>query len=125
MDRIGAAFMILFVASLMIFLGELSGGLDLTAIAIALMSLASFWPSLSTSPSTRRSLLDLSVFGEKKFVLPIISITLLIISSFALFILGPFLLPGSYGLHALQVGTVSLIAPGHNDLWIAPWRPDI
>jgi hypothetical protein len=94
MGWIRAAFMILFVAPLKMFLGELAGGLDLTAFAIALVSLESLLAFLVNESRHQTPLLDLSVFGEKKSVLPIISITLLIISSFALFILGPFYFKG-------------------------------
>jgi predicted MFS family arabinose efflux permease len=51
------------------------------------------------------------VFREKMFVLPIISITLLIISSFALFILGPFYFQGVMNYTPSKVGTVFLIVP--------------
>ena len=102
MDWICAAFMIPFVASLMMFLGELAVGLGFKAIAIALVCLASLLAFVVNESKNKTPLLDLAVFREKKFVLPIISITLLIISS--LLKLRPLhpgslLLPGSYGLH--------------------------
>jgi MFS family permease len=102
MDWIGAAFMILFIASLMMFLGELAVGLGFKAIAIALVCLASLLAFVVNESKNKTPLLDLAVFREKKFVLPIISITLLIISSFLKLRPlhpGSLLLPGSYGLH--------------------------
>ena len=103
--------MILFVASLMVFLGELAAGLGFKTIAIALVCLASLLAFVVNESKNQTPLLDLAVFREKKFVLPIISVTLLIISSFALFILGPFYFQGVMGYTPSMVGTVFLIVP--------------
>jgi MFS family permease len=111
MDWIGAASMILFVTSLMMFLDTLTSGLGFTTIAIALVCLASLLAFVVNESRHLTPLLDLSVFREKKFVLPIISINLLIISSFALFILGPFYFQGVMGYTPSMVGTVFLIVP--------------
>jgi MFS family permease len=111
MDWIGAALMVLFIASLMVFLGELTSGLGFATIAIALLCLASLLAFVVNESRRHTPLLDLSVFREKKFVLPIISITLLIISSFALFILGPFYFQGVMNYTSSMVGTVFLIVP--------------
>jgi len=70
MDWIGAAFMNLFVASLMMFLGELAVGLGFKAIAIALVCLASLLAFVVNESKNKTPLLDLAVFREKKFVLP-------------------------------------------------------
>jgi predicted MFS family arabinose efflux permease len=51
------------------------------------------------------------VLKERKFVLPIISMMLFIISSFAVFILSPFYFQGVMGYTPSQVGTVFLIVP--------------
>ena len=103
--------MILFVASLMVFLGELTNGLVFSTIATALVCLASLLAFIVNESRHQTPLLDLSVLKEKKFVLPLISVTLLIISSFALFILGPFYFQGVIGYTPSMVGTVFLIVP--------------
>jgi predicted MFS family arabinose efflux permease len=53
----------------------------------------------------------MSVFRVKKFVLPNISLVLFIVSSFAVFILGPFFFQGVMGYTPSQVGTLFLIVP--------------
>lgn len=111
MDWIGATFMILFVASLMLLLTELTKGLVVSTIAIALVCLASLLVFIINESRHQTPLLDLSICKEKKFVLPIISVTLLIVSSFALFILGPFYFQGVMGYTPSMVGTVFLIVP--------------
>ena len=111
MDWIGAVLLILFIASLMVFLDTLTSGMGFTTIAIALICLTSLLAFVVNESRHHTPLLDLSLFREKKFVLPIISITLLIISSFALFILGPFYFQGVMGYTPSMVGTVFLIVP--------------
>jgi predicted MFS family arabinose efflux permease len=111
MDWIGAVFLILFIATLMVFLDTLTSGIGFTTIAVALICLTSLIAFVVNESRHHTPLLDLSVFREKKFVLPIISVTLLIISSFALFILCPFYFQGVMGYTPSMVGTVFLIVP--------------
>ena len=105
--------LIIFIVSLMLFLGDLSSNTALFIaedpfLLLALLSLPAFvWiESHQKSP-----LLDLSIFRVKKFVLPIIAIILFIISSFSVFILGPFYFQGVMGYSPSQVGSVFLIVP--------------
>jgi len=73
----------------------------------------------------RAPILDLSIFRVKKFVLPIISMLLLfIISSFTIFILGPFYFQGVMGYTPAQVGTVFLIY-GYNGLRLSTGWVDL
>ncbi|VVB63706.1 Putative multidrug resistance protein MdtD [uncultured archaeon] len=95
----------------MVFLDTLTSGMGFTTIAVALICLISLLALVVNESRHHTPLLDLSMFREKKFVLPIISITLLIISSFALFILGPFYFQGVMGYTPSMVGTVFLIVP--------------
>ncbi|HUS76601.1 MAG TPA: MFS transporter [Methanothrix sp.] len=113
LDWLGAAVLIIFIVSLMLFLGDLSGSTGFSIahsqfLLLALLSLPAFvWiESHQKSP-----LLDLSIFRIKKFVLPIIAIILFIISSFSVFILGPFYFQGVMGYSPSQVGRVFLIVP--------------
>jgi EmrB/QacA subfamily drug resistance transporter len=113
LDWPGAAVLIIFIVSLMLSLGDLSSNTGLFVIEdpffwLATLSLPAFvWiESHQKSP-----LLDLSIFRVKKFVLPIIAIILFIISSFSVFILGPFYFQGVMGYSPSQVGSVYLIVP--------------
>jgi predicted MFS family arabinose efflux permease len=113
LDWLGACVLIIFIVSLMLFLGDLSSGTGFSIaetkfFLLALLSLPAFvWiESHQKSP-----LLDLSIFRVKKFVLPIIAIILFIISSFSVFILGPFYFQGVMGYSPSQVGSVFLIVP--------------
>jgi EmrB/QacA subfamily drug resistance transporter len=113
LDWPGAAVLIIFIVSLMIFLGDLSSNAPLfiasdTFFLLALLSLPTFvW----IESRQKAPLLDLSIFRVKKFVLPMIAIVLFIISSFTVFILGPFYFQGAMGYSPSQVGSVFLIVP--------------
>lgn len=114
LDWLGAGVLIIFIVSVMLFLGNLSG--SSTALSIAkdpflLLSLLSLPAFVWIESHQKSPLLDLSVFRVKKFVLPIIAIVLFIISSFSVFILGPFYFQGVMGYSPSQVGSVFLIVP--------------
>jgi EmrB/QacA subfamily drug resistance transporter len=112
-DWLGTVGMIIFVFSLMMFLGELAENVSLSpkATVYALICLASLAGFIFHESRDDDPLLDLSVFRERKFVLPNISLILFIISSFAAFILGPFYFQGVMGFTPSQVGTIFLIVP--------------
>ncbi len=113
LDWRGAAALIIFIVSLMLFLGNLDSNKDFFIaeepfLLLTLLSLPSFvW----IESHQEKPLLELSIFRVKKFVLPIIAIILFIISSFAVFILGPFYFQGVMGYSPSQVGSVFLIVP--------------
>ncbi|HSD57832.1 MAG TPA: DHA2 family efflux MFS transporter permease subunit [Methanotrichaceae archaeon] len=112
-DWLGAIGMIAFVVSLMMLLGELAESFSINAyvIAYSLVFLASLVAFVIHESRHKEPLLDLSVFRVKKFVLPNISLILFIVSSFAVFILGPFYFQGVMGYTPSQVGTLFLIVP--------------
>jgi predicted MFS family arabinose efflux permease len=56
-------------------------------------------------------LLDLSIFNDKKFTLPAVSMILFFIGNFMLSIVGPFYFQGVMGYTASQVGIIFLISP--------------
>ena len=113
LDWIGATLLAIFVVSLMLFLVDLGRGLDLDMAksAYALVTLASLAGFILQERRDRKPLLDLSVFRERRFVLPNLCMMLFIISSFSIFILGPFYFQGVMGYTPSQVGTVFLIVP--------------
>lgn len=113
LDWRGAIALIIFIVSLMLFLGDLSSN---TALFIAedpffLLALLSLPAFVWIESHQKSPLLDFSIFRVKKFVLPIIAIILFIISSFSVFILGPFYFQGVMGYSPSQVGSVFLIVP--------------
>lgn len=114
LDWRGAGALIVFIVSVMLFLGDLSG--TSTAFFIAkdpflLLALSSLPAFVWIESHQKSPLLDLSIFRVKKFVLPIIAIVLFIISSFSAFILGPFYFQGVMGYSPSQVGSIFLIVP--------------
>ncbi len=112
-DWLGAIGMIAFVVSLMMLLGELAESFSLNdyVIAYSLIFLISLAVFVIHESRHEEPLLDMSVFRVKKFVLPNISLILFIVSSFAVFILGPFYFQEVMGYTPSQVGTLFLIVP--------------
>ena len=127
LDWPGTALLIIFIVSIMLFLGDLSSSTGLFIakdpyFLLATLSLPAFvWiESHQKSP-----LLDLSIFRVKKFVLPIIAIILFIISSFSVFIFGSLLLPGRHGLLTISSGRHISHCASHNGLWLTTGRLDL
>jgi EmrB/QacA subfamily drug resistance transporter len=112
-DWLGAIGMIAFVVSLMMLLGELAESFSINAyvIAYSILFMASLAAFIIHESRHEEPLLDMSIFKVKKFVLPNISLILFIVSSFAVFILGPFYFQGVMGYAPSQVGTLFLIVP--------------
>lgn len=112
-DWLGAAGLTVFVISLMMLLGKLAESLSISTevMIYSLICLASLTAFVHYETRLKEPLLDMSVFKVRKFTLPIISIVLFIISSFAAFILGPFYFQIVLGYTPAQVGTMFLIVP--------------
>ncbi len=112
-DWLGAAGLTVFVISLMMLLGKLAESLSISTevVIYSLICLASLTAFVHYETKLKEPLLDMSVFKVRKFTLPIISIVLFIISSFAAFILGPFYFQIVLGYTPAQVGTMFLIVP--------------
>jgi predicted MFS family arabinose efflux permease len=97
----------------MLLLTELASGVNFTSkkASYALLAVGSLLAFIWIELHQEAPLLDLGIFRIKKFVFPVISIILFIISSFAVFILGPFYFQGVMGFPPAKVGTVFLIVP--------------
>lgn len=113
MDWIGAGTLVLSVVSLMLFFGELSGGLTITLVSAAYavvfgLSLAAF---LSQESRCKKPLLDLSIFSDRRFTLPVISMILSYVAIITLSVLGPFYFEGVMGYTASQVGLLFMLSP--------------
>ncbi len=110
-DWIGTAMMILFIVSLMVFLDEIANGFGPYTAAWAFTAIASLVAFIKNEPRQRSPLLDLSVFKVRKFMLPNITLSLFVISNFAVLILGPFYFQGVMGYTPARMSTIFLIVP--------------
>ncbi|HTX44025.1 MAG TPA: MFS transporter [Methanocella sp.] len=112
MDWPGAAILIIFMASLLLFLGYL--GNDTSAAApmvsgvIAAVALIAF---VYRESSCKKPLLDLSIFKVKKFTLPVLGMMLSFIATFMLSVAGPFYFQGALHYTPSQVGILYLVTP--------------
>ncbi len=113
LDWRGGAMLVIFVVSLMLLLGDLGISADITfaKASYALLSLASLLAFTWIESHQNFPLLDLSILKVKEFVFPLISIILFIISSFAIFILGPFYFQGVMDYSPAEIGAIFLIVP--------------
>ena len=113
LDWQGGSLLVIFLVSFMLLLTELASGVNFTSkkASYALLAVGSLLAFIWIELHQEAPLLDLGIFRIKKFVFPVISIILFIISSFAVFILGPFYFQGVMGFSPAKVGTVFLIVP--------------
>jgi EmrB/QacA subfamily drug resistance transporter len=113
LDWQGGLMLVIFLVSLMLLLGETSStpSLGFNNGSYAFIALASLLTFVGIESRQKAPLLDLSIFRVRKFIFPIISILLFMISSFAVFILGPFYFQVVMGYSPAKVGTVFLIVP--------------
>lgn len=113
MDWPGAATLVLFMVSLMAFLGELASSFAIqpATAALAAICLASLTAFVAVERRQKMPLLDLSVFGYMRFVLPSISMIIFFVSNLMVSVLGPFYFEGVMGYNPSQVGLIYLIVP--------------
>jgi EmrB/QacA subfamily drug resistance transporter len=113
MDWAGAVTMVIFMVSLILFLGEMSSGISLTPVSVTylVVFLVSFLTFLVREITHKKPLLELSVFKNRYFSLPVMAMILLFIALFMVNLIGPFYFEGVMGLKPSQVGLVFLIAP--------------
>lgn len=112
-DWVGAAALIVSVVSLMLFFSELANGLAITPTAAAYaivfgLSLVAF---LFHESRCSKPLLDLSIFSDRKFTLPVISMILSYVAIIGLNVLGPFYFEGVMSYSPLQVGLLLMLTP--------------
>lgn len=120
-DWIGAGMLIVSVASLVLFCGELVNGIAVTIPlaaygAIFTLSMAAF---IFQESRCKAPILDLGLFRGKKFSLPVLSLLLFVIALNASLIIGPFYFQGVMGYDASQVGLIFMLVPLAT-LFVAP-----
>lgn len=113
MDWKGSALLIVSMSSLILFLGMLADQVSLNYVlaALAIIFIASSAAFIYREKHFAHPLLDLSIFNDKKFTLPAVSMILFFIGNFMLIIVGPFYFQGVMGYTASQVGIIFLISP--------------
>ncbi|HWQ18957.1 MAG TPA: MFS transporter [Methanotrichaceae archaeon] len=113
MDWPGALALVLFMVSLMAFLGELASSFAIqpATVALAAICLVSLIAFVAVERRQKVPLLDLSVFGYPRFVLPSISMIIFFVSNLMVSVLGPFYFEGVMGYNPSQVGLIYLIVP--------------
>lgn len=113
MDWKGSALLIVSMSSLILFLGMLADQVSLSYIlaALAIIFIAASAAFIYKEKHFAHPLLDLSIFNDKKFTLPAVSMILFFIGNFMLSIVGPFYFQGVMGYSASQVGIIFLISP--------------
>jgi EmrB/QacA subfamily drug resistance transporter len=112
-DWPGSLLLIVFMTSLMLFLGSLGNSVSLTpaVMAMAVIAAGSMITFIYRESHCEKPLLDLSIFRIKRFALPVISMMLSFIATFMLSITGPFFLQGVLHYSPSQVGILYLITP--------------
>jgi EmrB/QacA subfamily drug resistance transporter len=113
LDWQGGSLLVIFLVSFMSLLSELTSGAIFTSrkVSYVLLAIVSLLAFIWIESHHKAPLLDLSIFRMKKFIFPVITIILFIISSFAVFILGPFYFQGVMGFSPAKIGTIFLIVP--------------
>lgn len=113
MDWVGAAALVISVVTLMLLLSNLSQGLDITiqTSLLALIFLGSLAGFISTELNHRNPIIDLRVFGVKKFSYANLSL-MINFTAFSMFIITmPFFLELVWGYSPSQVGQTLLMVP--------------
>lgn len=112
-DWIGAIAFVVFMVSMMAFLGMLSdsGAFQAATAALALVFIVSFAAFLINESRQEFPLLDLSIFRYRDFAFPCIGMILFFISNIMIIVLGPFYFQGVLGYTPFHVGLIYLIVP--------------
>jgi len=113
LDRSGIALFITLMVGLSLFINELENPpvnvIFLTTYAVFfLAALAAF---MAHERSASSPLVDLSLFSDRRFVLPSTSLILYIIATFILIIIMPFYFEGVLYWNSIQVGVMAFITP--------------
>ena len=112
-DFLGSFLLIVFMVSLMLFLGSFAEDFNISLFKAISGILAVIGGALfyMYEKKNRDPLIDLSIFQKKEFLLPNLSMILYFFASFMLGIIGPFYFEGVMHFSPAQVGTIFLIVP--------------
>ncbi len=113
MDFLGAAALIICTTSLMVLVNHLPTTRDdptFTA-SCALIFLTSLAILIRSESRQENPILNLSIFNNRLFVLPCLTMLIYFIAEYILVVLGPFYFEGVMGFTPAKVGTILLIIP--------------
>jgi EmrB/QacA subfamily drug resistance transporter len=112
-DLPGAVALCAALAGLIFFLGRLAASptLDARAVAYALVAIAGTAAFVLLERRSRAPLVDLGLFAEPLYVLPVIAMLLYFVAAFMLNLIGPFYFEGVMGFSPATVGLVFLLLP--------------
>ncbi|MEN6292497.1 MAG: DHA2 family efflux MFS transporter permease subunit, partial [Methanobacterium sp.] len=113
MDWIGSVTFVLSVATLLMFCGELANGISITMPlvmygAVFLLSIIAF---ILQESKCENPMLDLSIFRNREFSLPVLSLLIFSIALNMAVIVGPFYFQGVMGYNPSQVGLLFMAIP--------------
>ncbi|HMK45429.1 MAG TPA: MFS transporter [Methanocella sp.] len=113
LDLIGAVALIVSASSLMLMLNEIGLGLHVTTpmIVYAALFLSGLVVFLIQESRFRAPLLDLSIFGEAKFTLPLASMLIAFLTCLLLGVVAPFYFEGALGYTPSAVGLLMFVPP--------------
>ena len=113
MDWIGTVTFVLSVATLLMFCGELASGISVTVplVTYGLVFLLSIIAFILQESKCENPMLDLSIFRNREFSLPVLSLLIFSIALNIAVILGPFYFQGVMGYNPSQVGLLSMAVP--------------
>ena len=113
LDWPGIALLIALMTGFAFFLNELANppmnGVFLTTYAI--VTFAALIAFVARERSAANPLIDLSIFSERRFVLPSASLVLYFVATFILIIILPFYYEGVMGWKPMQVGLMAFVMP--------------
>lgn len=113
MDWIGAGTLFASIVSLLMLCNELTKGLEMSTPLIAYgTAFAALTIAFVLQESrSRKPLLDLSIFRNKRFTLPVLSMVLVYLATSIAELLGPFYFQGVMGYTPSQVGMAFMVVP--------------
>ena len=113
MDFLGAAALIICTTALMVLVNHLPTTRDdpTFTVSCTLIFLASLAVLIRTESRQEDPILNLSIFNNRLFVLPCMTMLIYFTAEYILVVLGPFYFEGVMGFTPAQVGTILLIIP--------------
>lgn len=113
MDWSGSALLLVAMSSLMLFLGMLADSAEFGYLqgALAIICILASISFVYREMHFEHPILDVSIFYDRKFTLPSLSMILFFIANFMLSIAGPFYFEGVMGYDPAQVGIIFLVVP--------------
>ncbi|MBI4813185.1 MAG: MFS transporter, partial [Methanobacterium sp.] len=113
LDWIGASALVILVAALLLFCGEIAKNLTITPPLIAygviflLTSIVFLWQE----SKCENPLLEINLFHNRMFTLPVLSVFIFSVALNMAIVIGPFYLQGAMGYTPSQVGLLFMLVP--------------